>query len=311
MTLKITTIGEVLVDLTQTSIDSNGITHFAANPGGAPANVAVAASKLGVETAFVGCVGKDSFGELLRQALLRYGVNTDGLQVTSRTGTTLAVVTVAPSGERSFSFFRTPGADTQIDETEAMKHIRGTDILHFGSVSLTDPACREVIMNVVSRAKEEGVIVTYDPNFRASLWDDHQVAVRRMRDVLPYCDIIKISDEETELLTGEKEPMKAAKVLLDKGLKLVLVTLGPDGALFCTKDTFATVPGYRVKVADTNGAGDTFFGALLSCLAKRGSIENLTKEELTKYVDFANRAASITTSRSGAMPAMPYFKEVE
>ncbi|MCR5761284.1 MAG: carbohydrate kinase [Sphaerochaetaceae bacterium] len=311
MTLKITTIGEVLVDLTQTSIDSNNIAHFAANPGGAPANVAVAASKLGVETAFVGCVGKDSFGNLLRDALIRYNVNVDGLQVTAKAGTTLAVVTVAPSGERSFSFFRNPGADTQIKEEEAMNSIRGTDILHFGSVSLTDPFCREVVMNVVSRAREEGVIITYDPNFRASLWNSHQEAVRRMRDVLPYCDIIKISDEETELLTGEKDSDKAAKVLLDKGLKLVLVTLGPDGAYYCTKDVSGTVKGYRVKVADTNGAGDTFFGAFLSKLAKRGSIENLTGEELSEYVDFANKAASITTSRSGAMPAMPYLEEVK
>ena len=170
--MKITAIGEILVDMTQTQIDANGIPHFAANPGGAPANVAVAAAKLGVESAFVGCIGEDAFGTLLHDTLVKYNVNIDGLQVTPLTNTTLAVVTVDATGERSFSFYRKPGADTRIDAAKAIEAVKGTGILHFGSVSLTDPSCRDTIVNTVSAAKRDGAIITYDPNYRAVLWQN-------------------------------------------------------------------------------------------------------------------------------------------
>ncbi len=311
MALKITTIGEVLIDLTQTSIDGNGILNFAANPGGAPANVAVAASRLGAETSFIGCVGKDSFGEALKRTLESNRVGIDGLQQTDRASTTLAVVTVSESGERGFSFIRKPGADMLIDEGKALGNLSGTGILHFGSVSLTDPDCRKVIKSVVKAAKAEGSLITYDPNYRAPLWKDEQDAILHMREVLPLCDIVKISDEETVLMTGESEPGKAADVLLGQGVKLVLVTLGADGSYFRTKDLEGTVPGFRVKVMDTNGAGDTFFGAFLSRIALRGGLQDLDSEELGTYIRFANKAASITTSRRGAIPAMPYLEEVD
>ncbi len=311
MALVITTIGEVLVDLTQTSIGDNGIVNFAANPGGAPANVAVAASRLGAQAAFIGCVGDDSFGESLKRTLSCNKVSIEGLQQTDKASTTLAVVTVSDSGERSFSFLRKPGADMLIDQEKALESIKGTGILHFGSVSLTDPGCRKVIKTVVAAAKDAGSIITYDPNYRSSLWKDTDEAIRCMRDVLPLCDVVKISDEETVLLTGEKEPEKAAEVLLNQGIRLVLVTLGADGSYFRTKDFQGTVSGYKVKVMDTNGAGDTFFGAFLSRIAARGGIDGLAFEELCSYVRFANKAASITTSRRGAIPAMPYSEEVE
>ncbi len=311
MALKITTIGEVLVDLTQTSIDENGIVNFAANPGGAPANVAVAASRLGAQTAFIGCVGKDSFGRMLRRTLISNKVCTKGLQETDKASTTLAVVTVSEDGERSFSFIRKPGADMLIDQGAALESIKDAGILHFGSVSLTDPDCRSVIKAVVKAAKDRGVIITYDPNYRESLWSDKAEAIRCMREVLPLCDIVKISEEETWLLTGEKEPEKAASVLIGQGVSLVLVTLGSEGAYFRTKDLQGKVAGVKVKVADTNGAGDTFFGAFLSRISAHGGLDSLGLEELRSYISFANKAASITTSRRGAMPAMPYLEEVE
>ena len=202
--MKITAIGEILVDMTQTQIDANGIPHFAANPGGAPANVAVAAAKLGVESAFVGCIGEDAFGTLLHDTLVQYNVNIDGLQVTPLTNTTLAVVTVDATGERSFSFYRKPGADTRIDAAKAIEAVKGTGILHFGSVSLTDPSCRDTIVNTVSAAKRDGAIITYDPNYRAVLWQNEDAAMLQMRAVLPLCNIVKISDEETMLLCGVK-----------------------------------------------------------------------------------------------------------
>lgn len=308
--MQITTIGEILVDMTQTGVDANGNAVFAAIPGGAPANVAVAARKLGVKTAFIGCAGNDPFGTILQKTLNRYGVDASGLQITDRADTTLAVVTVDPSGERSFAFCRKPGADTQIDRERALEAVGSADILHFGSVSLTDPACRETVVSVVKRAKENGVLITFDPNYRSSLWHGETEAMEQIRSVLPLCDIVKISEEETTLLTGFEEPEKAADALLRGGVRLAIVTLGANGAYWRFGADSGTVPGFRVKVADTNGAGDTFFGAFLSRIAKHGGLNGLTPETIEHFVRYANRAASITASRPGAIPAMPTEDEL-
>ena len=309
--MRITTIGEILIDMTQTHIDENGIPHFAANPGGAPANVAVCAAKLGAESAFIGCVGDDAYGRFLRDTLIRYGVNTAGLQVTRQASTTLAIVTVDEKGERSFSFYRKPGADTMIDAKLAERAAEGSGILHFGSVSLTDPVCRDAVVSTVIAAKKGGTLITYDPNYRAALWENEEAAILQMRAVLPLCDIVKISDEETMLLCGVQEPEAALEKLMGLGVRLAVVTLGAKGAAWRCGGLTGTVPGCPVKVADTNGAGDTFFGSFLSRIALRGGLGGLTSEEISAYVRFANKAASITTSRPGAIPAMPAIQEVE
>ncbi len=308
--MRIMTIGEILIDMTQTGTDANGNAIFAAIPGGAPANLAVAARKLGVETAFVGCVGNDPFGAILKTTLLRYGVDADGLQVTDRADTTLAVVTVDAHGERSFTFCRKPGADTQIDRARALEAVSHAEILHFGSVSLAAAACRDTIVSAVRRAKENGALITYDPNYRASLWNSEAEAIEIMRSVLPLCDVVKLSEEETRLLTGRERAEEAAQALLDRGVKLALVTLGANGAYWRYGPDSGTVPGFRVKVADTNGAGDTFFGAFVSRIAKHGGLTGLTPERIERFVRYANRAASITASRPGAIPAMPTEDEL-
>lgn len=308
--MKITTIGEILIDMTQTHIE-DGIPHFAANPGGAPANVAVAAARLGIESAFIGCVGDDLYGSLLRDTLKKNGVSAEGLQVTEKANTTLAIVMVDGKGERSFSFYRKPGADTLIDAEQAVRDLGDTGILHFGSVSLTDPACREAVITVIQAAKQTGALITYDPNYRAALWDSEEAATEQMRAVLPLCDIVKISDEETLLLCGVREPEAALEKLTELGVRVAVTTLGAKGAMWRCGDMQGTVPGFSVKVADTNGAGDTFFGSFLSRIAARGGLEGLSEAELNDFVRFANKAASITTSRPGAIPAMPTLKEVE
>ena len=308
--MRITSIGEILIDMTQTHIDTNGIPHFAANPGGAPANVAVAASKLGADSAFIGCVGDDAYGSFLRDTLVRYGVDVSGLQVTRRASTTLAIVTVDADGERTFSFYRKPGADTMIDAAKAIRAAEGAGILHFGSVSLTDPVCREAVVSAVLAAKHAGTLITYDPNYRAVLWENDEAAILQMRAVLPLCDIVKISDEETELLTGEKEPDAAMEALMRLGVRMAVVTLGAKGAAWRYGNLTGHVPGFSVKVADTNGAGDTFFGSFLSRIALRGGLEGLAAGEISSFVRFANKAASITASRPGAIPAMPMLSEV-
>ena len=308
--MQITAIGEILVDMTQTGVDAGGNAVFAAIPGGAPANLAVAARKLGVKTAFVGCVGNDPFGMILKRTLRCYDVDASGLQTSDNADTTLAVVTVDASGERSFAFCRKPGADTQIDRSRALESVRNAGILHFGSVSLASPACRDTIVAAVKLAKENGALITYDPNYRASLWHSEDEAIAVMRSVLPLCDVVKISEEETELLTGFSAPEDAAKALTDRGVRLAVVTLGANGAYWRYGTDSGTVPGFKVKVADTNGAGDTFFGAFVSRIAKHGGLDGLTPETIDRFVRYANRAASITASRPGAIPAMPTENEL-
>ena len=317
-TIDLVTVGEVLIDLTQTGVDERGVPTLAANPGGAPANVAVAASRLGTKTAFVGCIGDDAFGALLRNTLENDDVDTSGLVVHETIPTTLAVVTVDDSGERSFSFYRRPGADICLERAaipEAL--IANAPILHFGSVSLTDDPSRTATLEAAKDAKAAGAIITYDPNYRPALWLSEEDAVRWMREPLGMVDVLKISDEETALLSGFEAPDAAAEALTAKGIKLVLVTLGPDGVYYRYQPEdgevlTGTVPGFKVQVADTNGAGDTFFGAFLSKLCKReNGLAGFTADELEAALTFANRAASLTTSKPGAIPAMPTLEEVE
>ena len=309
--MKITTIGEVLIDLTQMENDATGDPCFVAHPGGAPANVAAAAAKLGCESSFVGCIGDDSFGRFLRNTLENCGVGTTGLQTTDMASTTIALVTHDGGGERSFSFLRKPGADQLINEELACDAVRGTGILHFGSVSLTDEPCRSATVAAVKAAKESGSLISYDPNYRDTLWPDTETAKIHIREVLPLCDIVKISEEEIKLLTDEVFAAVAAEKLFKQGIKLIIVTLGSKGALWYFDGQCGIVEGFRSKVADTNGAGDTFWGAVLSCIARHGGLSDLKPEDIAKFVKFANMAASLSVRKHGAIPAMPYLNEVE
>lgn len=284
---------------------------LAANPGGAPANVAVAAARLGAQTAFCGKVGRDGFGSYLSQVLQENGVNVSGLH-TSKTPTTMAVVTLSQEGERSFRFVR--GADVELCPEEIdIRSLANTKVLHFGSVSLTAGAARSATIFAARQARQQGVLVSYDPNYRASLWESEEDAVEWMRNPLPLVDLIKLSEEELPLLTGTADPEAASRYLEELGIQLVLITMGEKGAFYRWQGKTGVVPGVATTVADTNGAGDTFLGAALSRLTARGDrpLENLTAEELEKVLAFANRAASITCSRSGAIPAMPTLDELE
>ena len=316
--IDIVTVGEVLIDLTQTGVDERGVRTLAANPGGAPANVAVAASRLGTKTAFVGCIGTDAFGDSLRETLKSDGVDTTGLIAHETIPTTLAVVTVNPDGERSFTFYRRPGADICLERSAIPESlIADAPILHFGSVSLTDDPARTATLEAAKDAKAAGAIITYDPNYRPALWMSEEDAIRWMRAPLDMVDVLKISDEETALLSGYEAPDAAAEALTDQGIRLVLVTLGPDGVYYRYQPEdgealTGTVPGFQVTVADTNGAGDTFFGAFLSKLSQReNGLDDFEADELEADLTFANRAASLTTSKPGAIPAMPTLEEVE
>ena len=307
----ITAVGEILIDLTQSGVNEQGIPRFDANPGGAPANLAVAASRLGAGTAFIGKVGKDSFGDYLRDCLAENGVDVTGMVVDPAQHTTLAVVSLDPFGERHFSFYRDPSADVNLTAEEiSAEQLKNTRFLHFGSVSLTAEPARGATLYAARTAKELGATVSYDPNYRASLWSDEKTAVERMLEPLPLVDVLKVSDEELPLLTGTDNLEAGTALLAEKGISLILVTLGPKGAFYRFRGQTGLVPGVPCKVGDTNGAGDTFFGAALSQLAKLESLNALTIPELERIVALANKAASITTSRHGAIPAMPTLEEV-
>ena len=306
----LTTIGEILIDLTQTGVSPEGICSFAANPGGAPANVAVAAARLGASTAFLGKIGRDNFGTILRDTLRKNQVDVSGLLEDSAP-TTLAVVSVDKQGERSFSFLR--GADCALTPEEVdPAQIEHSKLLHFGSVSLTAGPSRNATLFAARHAQEAGVLVSYDPNYRPALWPSPEDARQWMALPLPLVDIIKVSDEELPLLTGTEDPETGSRILEEMGISLIFITLGQKGAFLRWKGQTALVPGVSVLVADTNGAGDTFFGAVLRCLTARdtGPLTGLSLDELIRITTFANHAAALTCSRSGAIPAMPSLDEL-
>lgn len=310
--MKIVTIGELLVDLTQTGVDEKGIIQYSANPGGAPANVAVAASLMGAEAAFVGKVGDDSFGNMLKNTLTSKNVDICGLALDKDNPTTLAVVSVDGSGERSFSFYRDHSADVMLTKDDINTElIDKCDILHFGSVSLTDEPSASAVKYAVEYAKSKGKVVSYDPNFRPLLWKDKAEAVLKMRSLSKFVDIIKVSDEEALLLTDENNIESAARSLLNEGIRVVLVTLAENGAYYLTKNNSGYVSAFTGEVADTNGAGDTFFGTFLNFADDLSALEKNENNALENAVRFSCAAAGLSTRRSGAIPSMPTRSAVE
>lgn len=308
--VEIVSLGETLVDLTQTGTDEKGIPHYAAFPGGAPANVAVASARLGADAGFIGLVGNDSFGHGLIETLKREGVEVSHLGHTDECPTTLAIVSVDESGERSFAFYRDPGSDTRLTTEEAVKALDDLQpgILHFGSLSLTHEPSRTAAIEAVEHAKAMGTLISYDPNYRPALWNSEDEAVERMKSPLHLVDILKVSDEEMTMLTGSYDLEEGTVLLSEQGISLLLVTLGSDGVYYRMGDHTGRIEGINVEVADTNGAGDTFLGAMLMQIAGDGF--DLKDELIADFVAFANRAAAMTCSRPGAIPAMPTLAEL-
>lgn len=308
----IVALGELLIDFTKHGISPSGMRLFEQNPGGAPANMAIAATKLGLQTAFIGKVGADMHGDFLKEVLQQQNVDVSGLIQDPDTFTTLAFVDLKENGERVFSFARKPGADTQL-RAEELNHslLEHTKLFHFGSLSLTNEPCRQATYEAISLAKRAGAIISYDPNYRSSLWESEEKAIQEMKAPLSHVDILKISDEETKLLTGYEEPELAAKALLEQGIQIVVVTLGGNGAFLQTKESSCQIAGFPTTVVDTTGAGDSFWGGFTSQLLKLGKpLTDITFEELCNCVTFANAVASICVTRRGAIPALPTLEEV-
>ncbi|MBQ8541621.1 MAG: carbohydrate kinase [Clostridia bacterium] len=307
----VTALGEILIDMTYAGKSDCGQTLFEQNPGGAPANVLSAVSRLGGKCAFIGKVGSDMHGRFLLDVLKSEGISADGVIEDEKYFTTLAFVNLDEKGERSFSFARKPGADTCLTESEVrFDIIEQSKIFHVGSLSLTDEPCRSATFAALKHAKEKGLLISYDPNYRAMLWQSEEKAIMGMKSIIAYVDIIKVSDEEIKLLTGFEDEVKASEALLNMGVKVVIVTLGAKGALVRNKEGYIYSEARKVNAIDTTGAGDAFMGGFLYKVIESGKGE-FTLREIENFAAFANRVAAHCVQRRGAINAMPFIDEIK
>lgn len=309
----ITALGELLIDFTPCGTSDTGMKLLEMNPGGAVANVLCAASRLGLSTAFIGKVGDDAHGRYLKNKLDGYGIDTAGLAVTDQAPTTLAFVDIDENGERSFSFIRNPGADILLSADELPEEIlTGTRIFHVGSLSMTDqPAC-SATLEALRRAKASGAVITYDPNYRQMLWRSEQEAATQMRAIVPFADMIKLSDSETVLLTCESDPERAIGVLTEAGAKCAVVTAGEEGSYVGAGGRVTKIDSFRCSAVDTTGAGDAFWGGFLTAFIRSGAqIDTMTADDAAGFAVFGSAVAACSVARRGAMPAMPDEQAVQ
>ena len=309
----IVALGELLIDFTEAGRGKDGMKLFEQNPGGAPANLLTVASHMGYQTAFIGKIGTDMHGAFLKRTLQNEGIAVEHLIEDDQYFTTLAFVEIDENGERKFSFARKPGADTQLCKDELDETLlAGCRIFHFGSLSLTDEPAKSATLEAIRIAKAAGALISYDPNYRASLWKSEATAVEQMKEVISFADVMKVSDEESLLLTGENTFEEAADILLSMGPKLVAITLGSKGVLVATKEKKEHVDGFLTKAVDTTGAGDSFWGGFLSeFLSMHKTVENLDWEEVRACARKGNAVACLCVQKRGGIPSIPQKKEVE
>ncbi len=306
-------LGELLIDFTDNGVSTQGNTLFEANPGGAPCNVLAMLNRFGHTTAFIGKVGEDIFGLRLKRELEEIGIDTCGLLLDKEVRTTLAFVQNDETGDRSFSFYRNPGADMMLCPEEVQEDwIQGAKLFHFGTLSMTHEKVREATIKALELAKKHRLLISFDPNLRESLWDSLENAKKQVAYGLQYCDILKISDNEIQWFTGEEDYDKGIRMLQDTyQIPLILLSMGKDGSRAYHKDFRVEVPSFLQKnTIETTGAGDTFMGACLHFVLRKG-LEDLREADLREMLTVANGAASIITTRKGALKVMPTIEEIE
>ena len=309
----VTALGELLIDFTENGISGQGNPMLEANPGGAPCNVLAMLQKLGKKTSFIGKVGNDQFGRMLKETIEMVEIDSGNLIMDEEVHTTLAFVHTFEDGDRDFSFYRNPGADMMLTVDDVQKdRIEASKIFHFGTLSSTHEGCKEVTRAAIKCAKEAGVLISFDPNLREPLWNDLEDAKREIAYGLGQADIVKISDNEVVFMTGEEDYEKAAQILLETyKIPLMFVTLGRDGSRAYYKGLRVEVPGFiQENTIETTGAGDTFTGCVLSKILENGGIEDLTEAQLEDMLVFANAGASLITTRRGALKVMPEMDEI-
>ncbi len=308
----VVTLGELLIDFTENGVSGQGNPIYEANPGGAPCNVLAMLTKLGRKTAFIGKVGRDIFGNRLKATLEEVGIDTTNLVMDGEARTTLAFVETFADGDRDFSFYRNPGADMMLKETEVdMGLVKDAEVFHFGTLSMTHEGVREATKKAVAAAKEAGAVISFDPNLREPLWKSLEEAKEQAAYGFSQCDVLKISDNEIQWFTGEEDYDAGIRKLREQyDIPLILFSMGKDGSRAYYKDLRVEVkPFLQEKTIETTGAGDTFGGSCLHYVLQYG-LHNLDEEKLTEMLTFANAAASIITTRKGALRVMPEEKEV-
>ena len=310
--LDVIALGELLIDFTENGFSANGNPLLEANPGGAPCNVLAMLQNLGKKTAFIGKVGKDAFGDYLKDTVCQAGIDVTYLIQDATVPTTLAFVYTAADGDRSFSFYRDPGADMMLSESEIdYSQIADAKIFHFGTLSMTHDGVRAATIKAVDYAKEHGLLISFDPNYRPLLWKKEETAKEMIRYGCSVCDILKISDDEITFITGKDTVEEAISLFLEMHQpKLMCVTCGKNGSIAIYKDMRVACDAVlRPDTIETTGAGDTFMGCMLNYVLEHG-IENLTEDDLRRMQQFAAMAASIITTRKGALKVMPTKNEI-
>lgn len=304
-------LGELLIDFTMHGESEQGNNLFEACPGGAPCNVLAMLNKLGKKTAFLGKVGQDQFGTLLKATLDDVGIDTAALYMDQEVNTTLAFVHTFPDGDREFSFYRNPGADMMLTADEVDEEfVKKAKIFHFGTLSMTHDGVREATKKALKIAKDNGLVITFDPNLRPPLWSSLELAKEQMEYGFAYCDVLKISDNEIQFISGKEDYDEGIRYLQEKyQIPLILLTMGKDGSRAYYKDMRVEVAGRVVKAIETTGAGDTFCGSSINYVLEHG-LENLTEENLKEMLLFANAAAALITTKKGAIRSMPEKEDV-
>ncbi|MGM7701586.1 aminoimidazole riboside kinase [Pseudalkalibacillus sp. Hm43] len=306
----ILSLGEALVDFIPLDDDN---TNYQKSPGGAPANVAVGVARLGLLSTFIGKVGDDVLGHFLMETLTGFNVNTNNMILTPEVRTGVVFVTNNEDGERSFDFYINPSADWFLHKDEINTELfKESKILHFGSISMISNPAKDATKCAIKLAKENGMMVSYDPNLRMALWDSEEQARDTIMSVLNEVDVLKVSEEELSFLSGETDMESGIEQLRKTyDIPLILVTLGSEGSYVHTTDDQAHIPAMNVKAIDTTGAGDAFVSAFLYSLHQyQGEVQSITIEEVTQMAQFASVSGALAASTKGAMTALPTLKEV-
>ncbi|MDE6404256.1 MAG: carbohydrate kinase [Lachnospiraceae bacterium] len=305
-------LGELLIDFTENGTSAQGNPLYEANPGGAPCNVLSMLTRLGRRTAFIGKVGQDIFGKRLKAALEEVGIDASNLVMDEETRTTLAFVETFPDGDRDFSFYRNPGADMMLRTAEInMDMVSSTEMFHFGTLSMTHEGVRNATKEAVAAARAAGAVISFDPNLREPLWRSLEDAREQTAYGLSQCDVLKISDNEIQWFTGEKDYDAGIRKLREQyDIPLIMLSMGKEGSRAYYKDLRVEVkPFLQDNTIETTGAGDTFGACCLHHVLTYG-LQNMDGEKLEEMLTFANAAASIITTRKGALRVMPGEEEV-
>ena len=307
-------LGELLIDFTLNGVSDQGNPLFEACPGGAPCNVLAMLKKLSKSCAFIGKVGDDIFGRSLRDTVASIGINTGSLLTDRSVNTTLAFVQTFENGDRDFSFYRNPGADMMLTPDEIpVDLLRQAEIFHFGTLSMTHDTVREATKKAVAAAKENGALISFDPNLRPPLWSSLDTAREQIEWGLSQCDILKIADNEIEFMSGSADFDEGAAYLKKNfpTIRLINITAGPDGSYSYYADQRVYVPGFLLGgTIETTGAGDTFCACILACILEKG-LDGLTENDLRRFLRFSNAAAYLVTTKKGAIRSMPERSQID